>query len=296
MLTVNSKGAWLSQSTLQKYTSLRVGGLGTYLFKPTCIDDLSNTLKQLPSDLPITWLGLGSNTLIRDGGNPGVTILTQSGLNALTLSSENTVTAQAGVSCATLARFCARNYLGEAEFWAGIPGTIGGALRMNAGCFKGETWDNLTSVQTINRQGCIKERSAKEFTIAYRSVQGLEKDEWFLGATFTFPKGDKQESLKTIKKLLAHRANTQPTGEFNCGSVFRNPINHFAAKLIEECGLKGFEIGGAMVSTKHANFISNHNNASAFDIESLINHVADSVLKKTGIKLHREVHIIGQHA
>lgn len=295
MLNINSKGAWLTNATLQKYTSLRVGGIGNYLFKPQDIDDLKATLKQLPKDLPITWLGLGSNTLIRDGGNPGLTILTQGGLNQLSLLSNNQVMAQAGVSCATMARFCARNNLANAEFWAGIPGTIGGALRMNAGCFNGETWDNLESVNTINRNGEIITRSAKDFIISYRSVKGLEPDEWFLSATFKLGEGNKQASLATIKTLLAKRAQTQPTGEFNCGSVFRNPPGDFAAKLIESCGLKGFQIGGAMVSEKHANFISNANKASADDIESLINHVANAVFEKTGINLHREVHIIGQH-
>ena len=295
-ITIDCQGTWQPNTTLKNHTSLRVGGLGAYLFKPKHRQDLITALTQIPVDHPITWLGLGSNTLIRDGGNPGVTILTQSGLNQLSLEPDNTITAEAGVSCATMARFCARNDLANAEFWAGIPGTIGGALRMNAGCFNGETWDNLISVTVIDRTGKISQKSPEEFDISYRSVKGLEKDEWFLSAMFRLPNGDKITSLDTIKQLLARRAATQPTGEYNCGSVFRNPPGNFAAQLIESCGLKGIQMGGATVSTKHANFISNANNASAFDVESLIEHVSNTVLEKTGISLHREVHIIGAHA
>ncbi len=295
-LTIDCQGAWQPNSTLKNHTSLRVGGLGAYLFKPKNRQDLTSALAQIPTDMPITWIGLGSNTLIRDGGNPGVTILTQSGLNQLNIEPENSIIAEAGVSCATMARFCARNHLANAEFWAGIPGTIGGALRMNAGCFNGETWDNLISVTVIDRTGKISQRSPEAFDVSYRSINGLQKDEWFLSATFRLPRGDKITSLATIKQLLARRAATQPTGEYNCGSVFRNPPENFAAQLIESCGLKGMLMGGAMVSTKHANFISNANNASAFDIESLIEHVTNIVLGKTGISLHREVHIIGSHA
>lgn len=294
-LNIKSEGSWLANSTLSKHTSLRVGGLGCYLFKPKHVEDLLHVLKQLPNELPITWLGLGSNTLIRDGGNPGVTILTQHGLNELTLENEHIVKAQAGVSCATMARFCARNNLANAEFWAGIPGTIGGAIRMNAGCFNGETWDNLLSVTTVDRHGNLQHRTPQTFNIGYRSVDGLSQDEWFLEACFHLPKGNKADSLATIKELLARRAATQPTGEYNCGSVFRNPPGKYAAQLIESCGLKGKQIGGATISTKHANFINNINNASASDIESLINLILETVLQQTGILLHREVHIIGDH-
>lgn len=294
-LNIKSEGSWLTDSALNKHTSLRVGGIGAYLFKPKSVDDLVKSLKQLPNDIPITYLGLGSNTLIRDGGNPGVTILTQQGLNQLKLNENNVITAEAGVSCATMARFCARNDLANAEFWAGIPGTMGGAIRMNAGCFNGETWDNLIKVKTIDRNGKIKIRTPDTFDIAYRSVKGLTPNESFLEASFKLPSGNKASSLATIKELLTRRAATQPTGEYNCGSVFRNPPGNHAAKLIESCGLKGKQIGGAMISLKHANFISNANNASAQDIESLIDLIQTTVLKETGIALHREVHIIGNH-
>ena len=198
-----------------------------------------------------------------------------------------------GVSCATMARFSARANLAGGEFWAGIPGTMGGALRMNAGCSGSETWQTVVSVETMNRQGEIKIRQKEEFEIAYRHVKGLETEEWFVAATCRLTDGEKEKSLLLIKDLLAHRANTQPTNEYNCGSVFRNPPDNFAAKLIESCGLKGKQQGGAVVSEKHANFIINQGQACARDIEVLIELVREIVHKLTNIELIHEVHIIG---
>jgi UDP-N-acetylmuramate dehydrogenase len=214
-------------------------------------------------------------------------------LNEIEVLSNNLVRVEAGVSCAKMARFCARNNLVGGEFWAGIPGTMGGALRMNAGCFNGETWQAVVEVETMTRSGEIHRRKPEEFTISYRHVSGLE-DEWFIAATCRLTPGDKEQSLQAIKELLDRRAATQPTNEYNCGSVFRNPPNNYAAKLIESCGLKGKRIGGAVVSEKHANFIINHEGtASAKDIESLIQFVQKTVHEQTAIELIREVHIIG---
>jgi len=164
---------------------------------------------------------------------------------------------------------------------------------MNAGCHGGETWQSVVEVQTINRQGEIRIRKAEEFEVGYRHVLGLG-DEWFVSATIKLKPGDKETSLQVIKELLEHRANTQPTNEYNCGSVFRNPPGNFAARLIESCGLKGVSVGGAMVSQKHANFIINqHGSASAADIEALIHLVQTKVREQTTIEMIHEVHIIG---
>ncbi|WP_028372601.1 UDP-N-acetylmuramate dehydrogenase [Legionella lansingensis] len=287
------QGQLLINEPLADYTTWRVGGIASKLYKPTSIPDLVLFLKQLPKDEPLLWLGLGSNSLIRDKGFSGTVILTQGCLKEIKLIGEGLVHVEAGVSCATMARFCARANLAGAEFWAGIPGTMGGALRMNAGCFGGETWQSVIEVETITRYGETRIRKPEEFEIAYRHVAGLQ-DEWFIAATCRFAKGDKEKSLQRIKELLEHRAKTQPTSEYNCGSVFRNPPNNFAAYLIESCGLKGKQIGGAVVSEKHANFIINQNgNALARDIESLIELVRDTVQQQTNIELVREVHIIG---
>lgn len=294
MSQISTKGMVKENEALANYTTWRVGGQARYLYKPNDLACLIETIQSIDKDVPILWIGLGSNTLIRDGGFDGVVILTQGALKHIQFDSQGIVEVEVGVSCATMARSCARHDLGKAEFWAGIPGTMGGALRMNAGCFDGETWDHLLSVDTLDRTGKITRRDKSEFKTAYRHVEGLKKDEWFVSARFQLPKGDKLRSLDTIKQLLAHRAQTQPTGEYNCGSVFRNPQGDFAARLIESCGLKGHAVGGAQVSGKHANFITNMGQATAQEIETLIEFVKTHVKKQQGVSLHREVHIVGE--
>lgn len=288
------RGELLKNEPLAHYTTWRVGGAAQYLYKPADIEDLGVFLQECPKDIPIVWLGLGSNSLIKDTGVTGIVIITQGCLNNMVQISADLVKVEAGVSCAKMARFCTRKQLTGGEFWAGIPGTMGGALRMNAGCFHKETWETVVEVETINRSGERRICQPYEFKIAYRNVAGLAADEWFVAATCRLIPGDQVHSAELIKELLAHRAATQPTNEYNCGSVFRNPPNHFAAKLIESCGLKGHKIGEAMVSTKHANFIINHEGkASAQDIEQLIAFVRQTVYTQTGIELIQEVHVIG---
>ncbi len=295
MNVATRQGQIFHQHSLAEHTTWRVGGLARTVYKPSDVADLVGFLQAHDPQEPLIWLGLGSNSLIKDQGVAGTVVITQGGLNELTRLDEVRVRVEAGVSCAKMARFCAKLGLTGGEFWAGIPGTMGGALRMNAGCFNGETWNHVESVETINRFGIIRRRAAEEFTISYRSVRGLDKDEWFLSANCRMTPGDTDTSLGLIKQLLQHRAQTQPTGEFNCGSVFRNPPNDYAARLIESCGLKGLTLGGAQVSQKHANFIINHEGkACAQDIESLIQLVHDTVEAKTGISMTREVHIIGE--
>ena len=287
------EGQLLLNESLADYTTWRVGGLAKTLFKPAGIADLSCFLRHLPAEEPLLWLGLGSNSLIKDNGFSGTVILTQGCLNNISLVADDLIRVDAGVSCAKMARFSARNGLSGGEFWAGIPGTMGGALRMNAGCFKGETWESVVEVETMTRSGEIRRRKPAEFNISYRHVSGLE-DEWFISATCRLSLGDKDTSLQLIKELLDHRTATQPTSEYNCGSVFRNPPNNYAGQLIESCGLKGKRLGGAMVSEKHANFIINDQGmASAADIESLIQLVQKTVREQTSIELVREIHIIG---
>ncbi|KTC83897.1 UDP-N-acetylmuramate dehydrogenase [Legionella cincinnatiensis] len=294
-LTEKLQGALLYNEPLAEYTTWRVGGPAAKLYKPANIADLSLFLCQLPETEPLLWLGLGSNSLIRDGGFSGTVILTQGCLKEISLVDAQTVKVDAGVSCASMARFCARNDMSGGEFWAGIPGTMGGALRMNAGCHGGETWQFVVELQTMTRRGEIRTRKPEEYEVAYRHVLA-PPEEWFVSATFKLNPGTKETSLQMIKDLLAHRANTQPTNEYNCGSVFRNPSGNYAARLIESCGLKGFTIGGAVVSQKHANFIINHQgSAIAADIEALIHLVQTKVREQTTIELMREVHIIGDY-
>lgn len=287
------RGQLLKDEPLSKYTSWRTGGPADYVYIPADLDDLSAFLQHLSHDIPLTWLGLGSNTLVRDKGVEGVVVITQGALSQLSQTDATSIRAEAGVSAAQLARHSARLGAAGLEFMAGIPGTVGGALAMNAGCFGGETWRLVKSVETINRRGEIKNRPATDFTIAYRHVVRPE-EEWFVAGHFELQLGDKEKSLSDIRTLLERRNNTQPTGTANCGSVFRNPPGNYAGKLIEECGLKGKNMGGARVSEKHANFILNETSATSADIENLIAHVYAAVKEKTGIELIREVCIIGR--
>jgi UDP-N-acetylmuramate dehydrogenase len=200
------------------------------------------------------------------------------------------VRAGAGLPCALLARQCVRWQLGPAAFFAGIPGSVGGALAMNAGAFGGETWSHVESVTTIDRAGKLHERLRAEFTIGYRSVQGLPT-EWFLSATFALAPDATTSS--GLKAMLARRNATQPLGLPSCGSVFRNPPGDHAGRLIESAGLKGSRIGGAVVSEKHANFIVNDGDATAADVEQLIERVRAEVEKASGVRLELEVRVVG---
>lgn len=289
------QGDLLENEPLVGCNTWKVGGPARYLYHPHDVDDLTNFIKQVPGELPILFLGLGSNVLIRDSGFSGIVVITQGRLKTLQQLDDVTIYAQAGVSCAKVARYAARLGLEGAEFLAGVPGTIGGALAMNAGCHGHETWEFVKSVETIDRQGHQKIKSKQDFEISYRRVKGVA-DEWFLSGTFQFRQGQKETALANIRLLLDRRAATQPTGDATCGSVFKNPPGDYAARLIESLGLKGFAIGGAHVSTKHANFIVNAGQATAQDIENLIKYIMTQVEKNYAIQLSPEVHIIGECA
>ncbi len=279
---------------MSKHTSWRVGGPAEAFFVPASIEDLSMFLAGLDAGTPIFWHGVGSNLLVRDGGIRGVVISATTMLRDLERVDHYLVRAGAGLPCTQLARQCIRWGLGPSEFFAGIPGTVGGALAMNAGAHGGETWERVESVRTIDRNGEIKERAPGEYTVGYRSVTG-PANEWFLEATFRF-EPDVTPSMETMKAMLERRKTTQPLGLPSCGSVFRNPEGDHSARLIEAAGLKGHQIGGAEVSDKHANFIINLGDATATDIEELIKHVRQTVLEKHGVRLIHEVRIIGEGA
>jgi UDP-N-acetylmuramate dehydrogenase len=286
------KGRLLLNEPLAKYTSWRVGGVADKLYLPLNKLDLCEFVKTLPADEPIFWMGLGSNVLIRDGGIRGTVINTKARLKVMSLVDKETVYVEAGVPCAHVAKFCAEKGLVGAEFLAGIPGTMGGALRMNAGAFGGETWNLVDSIETLNAQGDVSNRNAGEYVISYRSVKGHD-DEWFLSAILKLAQGETTESQEKIKSLLDKRAKTQPTNQPSCGSVFKNPEGDFAARLIEVTKLKGYRIGGACVSEKHANFIVNTGTATAKDIENLIKYVQRKVQYLHGVALQTEVCVIG---
>lgn len=278
---------------LSRHTSWHVGGPADIFFLPRDRADLVAFLRVLPPAVPLLWLGLGSNLLVRDGGVRGVVVATRDALTALERRGEREVYAEAGVPCAKLARQCARWDLGPAEFFTGIPGTLGGALAMNAGAFGGETWRQVKQVETIDRSGAVRARAAHEYSVAYRHVDAPANDEWFLSATLHF---EAASSEADTRALLERRRQTQPIGEWSCGSVFTNPPGDHAARLIESAGLKGLRIGGAVVSTKHANFILNEGEATARDIEMLIQKVQSEVELRHGQRLVPECRIVGEAA
>ena len=276
---------------MERHTSWRVGGPAEMYFKPASVDALAGFLADLPGDVPVQWIGLGSNLLVRDGGLKGVVIATRGVLGNIERLAPEVVRAESGVACAKLARHCARWELGPAEFFAGIPGTLGGALAMNAGAFGGETWDHVRRVEVIDRHGCRCTREREEYRIGYRHVEG-PTGEWFLAAELGFER-DPEAGNERIRALLEQRKATQPIGLPSCGSVFRNPPGDHAARLIEAAGLKGHRIGGASVSAKHANFIINEGSARAADVETLIEHVREQVEAIHGVRLETEVRIVG---
>ncbi len=292
IMTTTFRGEVLFDEPMSRHTSWRAGGRADRYMKPADLHDLQRMLQDVTDDEALLWMGLGSNTLIRDGGFRGTVIAMQGVTTQLELESETVVSVGAGVTSAKLAKFCSKNNLQGGEFFAGIPGLVGGALAMNAGAFGGETWNHVLSVETIDRSGEVRSRDVAEYETAYRSVKGVD-GEWFLSARLQFQKNADNDGAIDIKQLLAKRAATQPTGSANCGSVFTNPQGDYAARLIEASGLKGERIGGAVVSEKHANFIINDNAATAADIESLIKHVQTVVEQKQGVLLHTEVKIYG---
>ncbi len=295
-LMTELRGNLLLDEPMSKHTSWRIGGPADRYYQPADIADLSLFLSQLPENEPVYWLGLGSNLLVRDGGIRGTVIATSGVVDGLEQIDEKTVRAEAGVACAKVARFCARAGLSGAEFLAGIPGTMGGALAMNAGAFGGETWEVITAVETLDQQGQCQHRQPEDFDIAYRHVTG-PKGEWFVAAQLQLEPGGEPEVLQArIKALLAKRGDSQPTSLPNAGSVFRNPEGDFAARLIEACGLKGQCEGAACVSDKHANFIINTGGATAYDVETLIERIMQEVEEKQAVQLQREIHIVGEAA
>jgi UDP-N-acetylmuramate dehydrogenase len=302
------RGRFLYNEPMKLHVSWRAGGAAQRAYLPADLDDLSWLVRSIPAHEDIHMIGLGSNLLVRDGGVRGAVVLLHGVLKKLAIESRTQglppapvgresalLYAQAGVAAPKLARFAANHDLVGGEFWAGIPGTVGGAIAMNAGCYGSETWDRLVQVLTLDRQGQLNERLPDEYVTGYRHVALKQAhQEWFVGGWLRLEKGDGAASRATIKELLKQRIATQPLNQPNAGSVFRNPPGDYAARLIESCGLKGHRIGDAQVSEKHANFIVNLGHATATDIERLIEHVENVVEARSNVRLMREVRIIGE--
>lgn len=298
------RGVLRRQESMSKHVSWRAGGVAEYFYLPADLQDLATFLRHLPRTEAIWMIGLGSNLLVRDGGLHGAVVALHARLNDLHVVRQDQagglIYAGAGVPCAKLARFAAFHHLAGAEFLAGIPGTVGGALTMNAGCYGAETWEIVEKARTISRAGKLKEREPKDYHISYRHVvlqpqySAVSEEEWFVGGWFSLKAGNCEISRQKMKALLTARLTSQPLNFPNAGSVFRNPEGDYAARLIEASGLKGYGVGGAMVSNRHANFIVNVGHATASDIEAVILMIRNTVKERTGIELLQEVRLIGE--
>jgi UDP-N-acetylmuramate dehydrogenase len=277
---------------MSRHTSWRLGGPAERYYVPADLQDLQDFLAALDPDMEVLWVGLGSNLLVRDGGIRGQVIAPLNALRQIHLQLDGSLYAESGVSCAKLAKFCRNKDLSGADFFAGIPGTVGGALAMNAGAFGGETWARVEQLIMIDRQGRLRQREPSEFKVGYRQVE-MPQAEWFAAAQFRFPvRVDGEES--NIRELLRKRNATQPIGQPSCGSVFKNPSGGHAAQLIEAAGLKGYRLGTASVSDKHANFIISGSDTTAADIEALIDLLRARVAERFGVELKTEVRIVGE--
>ena len=278
--------------SMAKHTSWGIGGCADLFYSPKSREDLVSFLSSVDPNLPITWIGKGTNILVRDAGIRGVVISTKSFLKEIEKTSKYLYKVEAGVACVELALFCQKNGIGPAAFFSGIPGSIGGALTMNAGSFGMETWDLVKEVEVINEKGDISFLEKESFDIAYRTVT-FPFRLWFLSCSMSLS-SDEQTTKDNLIELRNQRIKTQPLSEDTCGSVFKNPPGNFAGALIEGSGLKGFKIGSASISEKHANFIVNQGGATAGDIENLINHTRQVVKKNYDIDLQPEVRIMGE--
>jgi UDP-N-acetylmuramate dehydrogenase len=292
------RGAMREKEPMDRHVSWRAGGRARLFYQPADVADLQSFLATRPPGEPVLFVGLGSNLLVRDGGFEGSVVYTHHALGGIRAAGEHgarrTFVAGAGVPAPHLARFAARHDCEGAEWLAGIPGTLGGALAMNAGCYGGETWNHVVDVTTVDRAGTLRLRTGGDYEIGYRHVARRGPgDEWFVAGTFAFEPGSRDEAFARMKSFLQRRVATQPLAQPNAGSVFRNPPGDHAARLIESCGLKGTRAGAAEVSVKHANFIVNTGGASAADIEALIDEVRATVKARTGVELILEVRIVG---
>jgi UDP-N-acetylmuramate dehydrogenase len=286
------KGKLLFDEPMSRHTSWRLGGPADRYYQPTDLVDLQNFLSSQAEAGEILWVGLGSNLLVRDAGIRGLVIAPLNGLKEIYIKPEGRVYVECGVSCAKLAKFCQKQGLAGADFFAGIPGTVGGALAMNAGAFGGETWSSVERLTMIDKQGRLTERNASEFQVDYRKVS-YGTDEWFAAAEFHFEAISEAET-SNIRQLLQRRNQSQPIGQPSCGSVFKNPPGGFAADLIERAGFKGYCLDDACVSEKHANFIISNAATTASSVEALIAHIQQSISDQFGISLQTEVRIVGE--
>lgn len=283
-----------TEAMLKDYTSFKIGGKADLMVFPDTTDKFSEIISYVNSNgIPVLVIGKGSNLLASDDGFKGVVINTCR-YDSIELIDDTTIVCQSGASLSKLCRFALENSLTGLEFAFGIPGTAGGAAYMNAGAYGGEMKDVLISCEHILPSGKIDKFSGDELGLGYRHSAYSDSDKIILSLTINLQKGDKSEIKAKMDELMGKRKDKQPLEYPSAGSTFKRPEGYFAGALIEQCGLKGYTVGGAQVSEKHAGFVINIGKATASDVLNVINHCKETVLAKTGVTLEPEVKIIGQ--
>jgi len=284
----------LFDENLSKYSWFNLGGPAKIVFKPKNLSELSFFLKKINGLNKFKVLGAGSNTLIRDGGFDGIIIKLGKSFSHISLFNKNTIIAGSSTLDKNLSNFGLENSLSGFEFLSCIPGTIGGGIRMNSGCYGEEISKILISVQVMDLNGNVKVIYASDIKFAYRKCD-LDSNLIFISATFKGKSDTKNNIQKKMNNLTERKKKDQPSKIKTCGSTFKNPENSKAWKLIKDSGCAGMKIGNAHVSEKHCNFFVNSGKASSLDLEKLINEVKKKVYEKTGINLELELQIIGEN-
>jgi UDP-N-acetylmuramate dehydrogenase len=287
------RGRLKANAPLSDITWFRVGGPAQVLFTPADEADLSYFLKSIPADLPVFVIGLGSNLLVRDGGVPGVVIRLGRGFGGIEVLDGHRLRTGASVPDVKVARAAAEAGISGLHFFRGIPGSIGGALRMNAGAHGTETKDVLESARAVDRQGDIHELSLADMGYTYRHC-AIPPDYIFTSAIFKGAQGDPAAIARQMEEVADYRENNQPIRERTGGSTFKNPPGHSAWKLVDEAGCRSLRIGGASVSTMHCNFLINDEQATGEDLERLGETVRARVKAKSGVVLHWEIIRLGE--
>ncbi len=287
------RGRVLYEEPMSRHTTFRIGGPADLMVFPQDLDDLKALLRVARAEgIPSLVLGGGSNMLVREGGIRGLVICLHAILQHLSAEGEK-VTAGASVRVSRLLAFCSRRGLTGLETLTGIPGTVGAAVWGNSGAYGGATADRLEAVRILTREGREEVRERRQMAFAYRR-SAFPEGSVILEATFALERGDPAEIRRTISKFLVQRNATQPVEYKSAGSIFKNPPGEFAGRLVESVGLKGLQIGGAMISPKHGNFIVNTGGASARDVLALIARARERVRAETGITLELEVRVVGE--
>ena len=283
----------LFNENLSKHSWFNLGGPAKVIFRPKSLNELSIFLKHVKGFNKIEVLGAGSNTLIRDGGYEGIIIKLGKSFTRLSLFGENKIIAGAGALDKNVSNFALENSISKFEFLSCIPGTIGGGIRMNSGCYNEDISKILVSVQVIDLNGNIRVIYSKDINFSYRKCS-LDKNLIFISATFQGKNGSKLRISKKISDLIDKKKKSQPSKIKTCGSTFKNPKNDKAWRLIKDSKCAGMSVGDACISDKHCNFFVNKGNAKSQDLENLIHQVKSKVLEKTGINLELEIQIIGE--